>query len=331
MTTHRYALRDAPKQETFRALMRQMALEIVRWEAPPPPGFGATASPSEKDFLVHCGRDLSMFVLCATPHTEATLIDTRVREERITFGARILPKGERIWQIGRERMEMRGLDVVAVYQKKGQLVKGSGTAPERSITVQMRPGFLRRRLGDRASDLPPAFLEVLDGRRPFLRESRVSSRVLSIVSGLGELINGPDAFLDMHAEATALDFVAAALDTIAQSTARGATPSPSEVARIEQVRARIDEHPARHHDVEELARLAATNRTKLRAAFKQLYGMTLSDYQTAARMRLAERRLRTTELSLESIAHEVGYSNSASFVVAYKAFFGSTPGRSRRR
>ena len=73
------------------------------------------------------------------------------------------------------------------------------------------------------------------------------------------------------------------------------------------------------------------NRTKLRAAFKSVYGMTLSDYQTGSRMRLAQRRLRSTELSIESVAHELGYSNAASFVVAYKAFYGSTPGRSRKR
>lgn len=329
MPAHLYAARDAPKHESFRSQLRDIGLDIVRWEA----AFGASTSKeaSDRDFLVYSSRDLALFALCSTPHTEPALVDSRVREDRISIRAGLMPKGERTYQIGKERIEMRGLDVTMVFQAKGQIIRGSGTAPERSMSIIVKPSHLRARIGTRIDKLPAAAREVLDGKRPFYRESRVSSRLLALMSGLGELLAGPAAFLDLQAEATALSFLGASLDSFAQSTARVVGPTPAEAARIEQVRARIDEFPAMHHDIEELSRMAATNRTKLRAGFKQIYGMTLSDYQTAARMRLAERRLLGTDLSLESIAHEVGYSNAASFVVAYKAFFGSTPGRMRRR
>ncbi len=329
MPCHLYSIRDAPKQETFRSQLREFGMEIVRWEAPLPGQVVEGKIPP--DFLVYTGRDQIMFALCSTPHTEAAAIDSRVREDRITIRAGLITRGDRTWQVGRERVELKGMDVTLVYQEKGKIIRGSGAAPERSISLMIKPSVLRARLGDRVAQLPQPVRDVIMGKRPFHRESRVSGRLMSVMSSLDDLLRLSPTFLEIHAEATCTAFLAAALDTLSTSAPRVAGPTPAEAARLENVRSLIEENPARHYDVEELGRMAAMNRTKLRAAFKLVYGMTLSDYQTASRMRLAERRLRSTELSLESVAHEVGYANAASFVVAYKAFFGSTPGRARKR
>jgi AraC-like DNA-binding protein len=328
MACHLYSIRDAPKHDTFRAQLRAVGVDIVRWEAPLPSGPGQGAVPP--DFLVFSNKDLIMFVLCSTPHTEAAQIDTRVREDRITIRVGLLTKGDRTYQIGRDRVEMKGLDLAIVFQEKGKVVRGSGTAPERSISIMIKPSVLKTMLGRRIETLPSEARDVFTGKRPFHRESRVTGRLMSLVSGLDDLLRLSPTFLDIHAQATATAFLAAAFDTLCAATPRIPAPTAAEAARLESVRSLIEENPARHYDVEELGRLAAMNRTKLRAAFKQVYGMTLSDYQNASRMRLADRRLRSTELSLESVAHEVGYANAASFVVAYKAFFGATPGRSRK-
>lgn len=328
MTCHLYSIRDAPKQETFRAQLREFGMEIVRWEAPLPSE--PVAGKITPDFLIYSGRDQIMFALCSTPHTEAATIDARVREDRVIIRSGLITRGDRTWQVGRERVELKGMDVTLVYHEKGKIIRGSGAAPERSISLMIKPSVLRAKLGDRVSQLPQPVRDVIMGKRPFHRESRVSGRLMSVMSSLDELLRLSPIFLDIHAEATSIAFLAAALDTLATSAPRVAGPTPAEAARLENVRSLIEENPARHFDVEELGRMAAMNRTKLRAAFKLVYGMTLSDYQTASRMRLAERRLRTTDLSLESVAHEVGYANAASFVVAYKAFFGSTPGRARK-
>lgn len=329
MPCHLYSIRDAPKHETFRAQLREHGMEIVRWEAPIS---GELVSGSvQPDFLVYSARDLIMFAMCSTPHTEAAQIDSRVRADRITIRAGLMTRGDRTYQIGRDRFDMKGLDVAVVFQEKGKIVRGSGTAPERSISVVIKPSLLRARLGPRLSLLPAPARDVIMGKRPFHRESRVSGRLMSLMSGLDDLLRLSPTFLDIHAEATATAFLAAALDSLSAATPRTTGPTAAEAARLENVRSLIEEDPARRHDIEELGRMAAMNRTKLRAAFKLVYGVTLSDYQTGSRMRLAERRLRSTELSLESVAHEVGYANAASFVVAYKAFFGSTPGRARKR
>lgn len=330
MPCHLYSIRDAPKHETFRDHLREAGIDIVRWEAPSPsePIFGAASQP---DFLVYSDRNLIMFAMCSTPHSEAARIDTRVRQDRVHIRVGLMTKAVRTYQIGRERVDVKGLDLAVAFQKKGQIVHGSGAAPERSIAIMVKPSVLKARLGDRLDRLPVAVREVIAGQRPFHCESRVTAKLMSLVSGLDDLLRFSPAFLDLHAEATATGFLAAALDTLCASTPKISGPTAAEAARLDAVRNLIEENPARHHDIEELGRMAAMNRTKLRAAFKFVYGMTLSDYQTAARMRLAQRRLASTELSLESISREVGYANAASFVVAYKAYFGSTPGRARRR
>lgn len=329
MTCHLYSIRDAPKHETFRTQLRESGIDIVRWDAPIPTE--AVSGLLPRDFLVYTNRDLIMFALCSNPHTEAAHIDTRVREDQISIRVGLLTRGDRTYQMGRERVEITGMDLFLIYQEKGKVVRGSGTAPERSIAIMMKPSVLRARLGDRLASLPAPVRDVLMGKRPYHRESRVTSRLMSLMSSLEDLLRLSPTFLDIHAEATATAFIAASLDTLSASTPRVSGPTAVEAARLDNVRSIIEENPARHYDIEELGRTAAMNRTKLRAAFKQIYGMTLSDYQTASRMRLAERRLRSTDLSLEAVAHEVGFANAASFVVAYKAFFGSTPGRSRRR
>ncbi len=328
MPCHLYSIRDAPKHEAFRSQLKELGIDIVRWEAPISGESSGSVTP---DFLVYSTRDLVMFAMCSSPHTGAAQIDTRVREDRIGIRAGLIARGDRTYQIGRDRVEMKGLDVTMIYQEKGQLIRGSGTAPERSISLVLKPMVLRARLGDRIFQLPPEARDVILGKRPFHRVGRVSGRLMSLMSSLDDLLRLPLAFLDIHAEATATAFLAACLDTIAAATPRAAGPTAAEAARLETVRSLIEESPAQHYDIEALGRMAAMNRTKLRAAFKLVYGMTLSDYQTASRMRLAERRLRSSDLSLEAVAHDVGYANAASFVVAYKAFFGSTPGRARKR
>jgi AraC-like DNA-binding protein len=329
MACHLYSIRDAPKHESFRAHLREVGMEIVRWDAPiPTEPVSGTVQP---DFLVYSNRDLVMFALCSNPHTQAATIDTKTREDRISMRAGLITRGDRTYQIGRERVDMKGLDLTLVFQEKVKVMKGSGTAPERSISVMFKPPALRSRLGERIEQLPAPARDVILGKRPFHRESRVTGRLMALMSSLDDLLRISPTFMDIHAEATATGFLAACLDTLQAATPRTAGPTAAEAARLENVRSLIEENPARHYDIEELGRMAAMNRTKLRAAFKHVYGMTLSDYQTASRMRLAERRLRATDLSLESVAHEVGYANAASFVVAYKAFFGSTPGRARKR
>jgi|SRR3569833_583219 len=66
-------------------------------------------------------------------------------------------------------------------------------------------------------------------------------------------------------------------------------PSDPEVLdRLGIVKEMIERAPHRILDVHELARAVALNRTKLRSAFKQAYGTTLSEYGTSLMLRRAD-------------------------------------------
>jgi AraC-like DNA-binding protein len=73
------------------------------------------------------------------------------------------------------------------------------------------------------------------------------------------------------------------------------------------------------------------NRTKLRAAFKEMYGMTLVEYRTAVSMQRAEQLLGEAGATVQEAAHSAGYANASSFIVAFKRYFGVSPGDFRRK
>jgi AraC-like DNA-binding protein len=68
------------------------------------------------------------------------------------------------------------------------------------------------------------------------------------------------------------------------------------------------------------------NRTKLRSAFKQVYGTTLSGYRSTLMQRRADRALKEARLSVKQAARHAGYATTSNFIVAYKRQYGVRPG-----
>lgn len=99
--------------------------------------------------------------------------------------------------------------------------------------------------------------------------------------------------------------------------------------RLEMVREMMEQVPGERLTVEAMARRVGLNRTKLRALFKQVYGMTLSEYRVGRLMDEAESLLDRKGMSVSAVAYHLGYSNASSFSFAYKKHFGSSPVHSR--
>lgn len=59
--------------------------------------------------------------------------------------------------------------------------------------------------------------------------------------------------------------------------------------------------------------------------FKEVFGCSFSKYLTNTRLEVAKRRLLTTNDSITSIAHEVGFSSSSHLISAFKKAFDTTP------
>ena len=67
----------------------------------------------------------------------------------------------------------------------------------------------------------------------------------------------------------------------------------------------------------------------LRRRFKNATGKTMSDYLTSLRIGKAKDLLATTGLELSDICLQCGYADQSSFIRAFKAREGMTPGKYR--
>ena len=77
--------------------------------------------------------------------------------------------------------------------------------------------------------------------------------------------------------------------------------------------------------VETLARQVGLNRLKLNQGFHQVYGTTPFRYLRYCRLVLAEHLLATSDLAIEAVAHNVGYTSRSNFATAFRQLFGLNP------
>ena len=77
--------------------------------------------------------------------------------------------------------------------------------------------------------------------------------------------------------------------------------------------------------IEELAQRAGMSRAHFAAKFKQSTGETPLHYLTLLRVQAARELMATTDLSLESIATQLGYQDPFGFSKAFKRLTGESP------
>ncbi len=82
--------------------------------------------------------------------------------------------------------------------------------------------------------------------------------------------------------------------------------------------------------VEKLARESSMSRSLFSERFKQCLGLSPMQYVTDWRMQSAKQMLIASNLSLDSIAREIGYESAAAFSKAFKRLFDQNPSEYRR-
>ena len=97
------------------------------------------------------------------------------------------------------------------------------------------------------------------------------------------------------------------------------------------VLAQVYRDPTRQWTLLMLANEAGISRSSFVRRFKQLMGMSFTEWIVDLRMRLAQKLLSESDLGLEQVAQKVGYSNAASFSVAFKRWAGHYPSFGRGR
>lgn len=93
----------------------------------------------------------------------------------------------------------------------------------------------------------------------------------------------------------------------------------------------IHSHPDQPWTVESLAECCFMSRSKFAQLFNEVVGETPLAYLQQHRLRLASQLLRTGQLSVQQIAHRVGYNSETAFSQAFKKHFHMTPSRYRQQ
>jgi AraC-like DNA-binding protein len=105
---------------------------------------------------------------------------------------------------------------------------------------------------------------------------------------------------------------------------------PQDIEKIQATREYLLQNMEQPPTLIELAHKVGLNDFKLKKGYKQLYGKTLFEDFLHARMEKARSLLIDTNQSIVAIAELVGYRNVSGFSVAFKRYFGHTPGSIRK-
>ena len=102
-----------------------------------------------------------------------------------------------------------------------------------------------------------------------------------------------------------------------------------EGAAVRQVRAVLEDDPARNVTLEELASMVGQNAFTLLRAFRRAHGLPPHAYQVQVRLRHAKRRLLAGEAPAQ-VALEVGFADQSHLGRHFRRAFGVTPQQYRR-
>lgn len=83
--------------------------------------------------------------------------------------------------------------------------------------------------------------------------------------------------------------------------------------------------------ITDIADYVCINRSYLYTLFQKELGVSPQDYLSNYRLTQASELLVITDISIESVAFSCGYSDPLVFSKAFKAKYGTTPSRYRRR
>jgi AraC-like DNA-binding protein len=106
--------------------------------------------------------------------------------------------------------------------------------------------------------------------------------------------------------------------------------SETVVTRIYEARQLMTENPARKYSLYELSAIVGLSIHNLKKGFKTIFNLSVKDFLHETRMQKARLLLEETDLSINCIAADMGYTHPFAFSSAFKKFFGYPPSLIRK-
>jgi AraC-like DNA-binding protein len=310
---HRAAQEDGRTQRISR--------NVVRTIYEPPHGRGITDT-------VRLGPDALVNVInCVVPRAAHwTYVDT---EPLITLRASLACDVEFRYGAGPalvfDRPELTLTCIPSLLPLSAHIVAG---ARQQGIVAVFKARSFASRFGLLPEDLPPEIRSAVKGEAQMGRIASfpIDHRVTALVGDtLDSRLHGELRTVQLAGRMTEL--VAYALDAMLyQHEVRSVTlPRRRDLDLARAAQALLDRDYRRPTNFADLAREIGTSQNKLKAVFKQTFGLTMADYCLERRVREAQQLLMEATLTIAQVAERVGYEHQSSFAAAFKNQVGMSP------
>lgn len=87
----------------------------------------------------------------------------------------------------------------------------------------------------------------------------------------------------------------------------------------------IKNYPDQQFDLNYISRKSGLTPAKLQEGFKALFGRTVSNFIKNVRVELAERLIKTSDLSISEIVYTIGFSSRSYFSKIFKEKYNCSP------
>lgn len=100
----------------------------------------------------------------------------------------------------------------------------------------------------------------------------------------------------------------------------------TDVAKIMEVKKLIDDRAAKEHiSLNDLAKIAAISKTKLKLKFKEIVGETVYQYYLNVKMEKAKEILEDNPVPISNLAYEMGFNSTSHFSQVFKKYHSVSP------
>jgi AraC-like DNA-binding protein len=209
----------------------------------------------------------------------------------------------------------------------------SAGARQQGIVAVFRARSFASRFGLTREDVPPDLVAAIEGTASMGRIASfpVTHRVASLVADtLDSRLHGELRTVQLAGRIAEL--VAYTLEAMLhqQSSRIAALSIRRDLDLARAARACLDREYRRPPNFGYLAREIGTSQNKLKALFKQAFGLTMAEYCLERRMREAQLLLMEAALTIAQVAERVGYEHQSSFTAAFRGHVGMSPREYRR-
>jgi AraC-like DNA-binding protein len=234
-----------------------------------------------------------------------------------------------------EQLVFNRPEVTLVCLPKGrpQTVDIAGGVRQQSMVAIFRASVFPQRYGLQLSDLPPLVRDAVTGSAEVGRIASfpLDDRLASLLADtIDTRLEGEMRVLQYAGRLAEL--VAYTLDAM-QNTPQLCGTALNRVRDLELAHAalrRLERCYRKPPLFADLAREIGTNQNKLKAVFKDAFGVTMADYCLERRIREAQELLLAATLTIGQVAERVGYEHQSSFAAAFSGYVGISPREYRR-